>query len=77
MTEEQLAETIRRYWRDRGYTVDVAPVKVSDKPSNNPNKAALSYMAVRSDLLNGWPRHKIKGNYIFDSLSSSMHLVRP
>jgi hypothetical protein len=47
------AETIRRFWKDRGYRVDVAVVNVKGRSSTG---GPLRIAEIVSDLVNGLPR---------------------
>lgn len=47
------AETIRRFWKDRGYSVDVTVVNVKGRSSTG---GPLRITEIVSDLVNGLPR---------------------
>jgi len=48
-----LAKIIAAYWADRGFAVNV------QFESQGREIWAQNVIGVRSDLVNGWPRHKI------------------
>ena len=50
---EAHAETIRRFWKDRGYRVDVTVVTVKGR---SPTGGPLRIAEIVSDLVNGLPR---------------------
>ncbi len=53
MTEHDMMETIRVYWRERGYRVKVEMRECVEK---GPGGGIYKYHAIRSDMLGGLPR---------------------
>ncbi len=53
MTEHEIIETIRAYWRVCGYKVKVEMRECADK---GPHGGTYKYHAPRSDMINGLPR---------------------
>ncbi len=53
MTEHDMTETIRAYWRSRGYSVKVEMRECVEK---GPGGGIYKYHAIRSDMIGGLPR---------------------
>jgi hypothetical protein len=58
LSEDELAATIRRYWKERGHDVDVA---VRECGVGSQSGRVYVYHHARSNLLNGLPRSLVKG----------------